>query len=162
MGAVLRTRVDGVSPSLTAATRDGVTMEVDEGAGRAGVLVAFTGRSGGVSDPPYDSLNLALTVGDRSRSVHENRRRAASAVGFEPWSLALAVQVHGADVIRVRRGQGGMLGTGDAMVEPALRTRLVKTSRTETGAPFAAVTSTRSRSPSLVAMRTPSSSIDTT
>ena len=35
-------------------------MEVDEGAHRAGVLVAFTGRLGGVGEPPYDSLNLAL------------------------------------------------------------------------------------------------------
>jgi YfiH family protein len=118
---VRATRLDGLAPSLTTTTVDGITMQVDEAARRAGVLVAFAGRTGGVSVPPYDSLNLALTLGDRSSAVHENRRRVAAALGFEPWSLALAVQVHGADVIRVRRGQGGMLGTGDALVTQSRR-----------------------------------------
>ena len=121
MGAVRRTRVDGLAPSLTTTTRDGVTMEIDEDARRAGVLVAFTGRSGGVSRPPYDALNLSLTVGDRSRAVHENRRRVAGALGFEPESLASAVQVHGADVIRVHRGRAGVMGTADGLVTQSRR-----------------------------------------
>ena len=31
---------------------------------RTGVIVAFTERTGGVSAPPFDSLNLAAHVGD--------------------------------------------------------------------------------------------------
>ena len=115
------TRLDGLAPSLTPTTRDGITMEVDEAARRAGVLVAFTGRSGGVSEPPFDSLNLALTVGDRDAAVQENRRRVAAALGFEPWALALTVQVHGSEVIRVRRGRAGLMGTADGLVTQSRR-----------------------------------------
>jgi len=98
-----------------------MTMEVDEAARGAGVLVAFTGRSGGVSEPPFDSLNLALTVGDRPSAVLENRRRVAAALGFEPWALALTVQVHGSEVIRVRRRQAGLMGTADGLVTQSRR-----------------------------------------
>jgi YfiH family protein len=121
MGAVWGRRGDELSPALTPTTRNGIAMEVDEGAARAGVLVAFTGRAGGVSDPPYDSLNLALTVGDEGSAVHENRRRAATALGFEPWALALAVQVHGSDVLPVRWRRTGLMGTGDALVTQSRR-----------------------------------------
>ncbi|MBA3303852.1 MAG: laccase domain-containing protein, partial [Acidimicrobiia bacterium] len=52
-----------------------------------GVLVAFSGRRGGRSAPPFDSLNVALSVGDEAEAVIENRRRVARAAGFEPWAL---------------------------------------------------------------------------
>jgi YfiH family protein len=90
-------------------------MEVDEDAGRAGVLVAFTGRRGGVSEPPYDTLNVAAKVGDDAGAVEENRRRVAAALGYEPPALALARQVHGADVLTVDE-QTGLVGTGDGLV----------------------------------------------
>jgi YfiH family protein len=121
METVQRRTLNGLAPSLTTTTRDGITMEVDEAARRAGVLVAFTGRSGGVSEAPYDSLNLALTVGDQTSAVQENRRRAAAALGFQPWALALTVQVHGVDVIRVRRGRAGLMGTADGLVTQSRR-----------------------------------------
>ncbi|HJU02141.1 MAG TPA: hypothetical protein VJ966_13155, partial [Actinomycetes bacterium] len=35
----------------------------------AGVVAAFTGRVGGSSAPPYDTLNLGLAVGDDLRRV---------------------------------------------------------------------------------------------
>src|SRR5215210_937780 len=121
MGPVRATRLDGLEPALTPTDRGGIAMQCDEAAGRAGVFVAFTGRSGGVSEPPFDSLNLALTVGDRDPAVHENRRLVAAALGFEPWAMALAVQVHGVDVIRVRRGRAGLLGTADGLVTQSRR-----------------------------------------
>jgi YfiH family protein len=104
-----------VRPALTATTRSGIPMEVDEDAGRAGVLVAFTGRRGGVSEPPYDTLNVAAKVGDDAGAVEENRRRVAAALGYEPPALALARQVHGADVLTVDE-QTGLVGTGDGLV----------------------------------------------
>jgi polyphenol oxidase len=121
MGHVWLMRRQVPAPTLTTTTRGGITMEVDEGAARTGVLVAFTGRGGGVSSPPYDSLNLSLTVGDGDGAVQENRRRVAAALGYEPSALALPVQVHGAEIIRVRRGQAGLLGTADGLVTQSRR-----------------------------------------
>jgi YfiH family protein len=55
-------------------------------------------RAGGVSDGPYASLNLSLTVGDERERVLENRRRLASAIASAPLDLYGARQVHGASV----------------------------------------------------------------
>ena len=38
-----------------------------------GYLVAFTTRAGGVSEPPYDSLNLTTGTGDSLERVEQNR-----------------------------------------------------------------------------------------
>ena len=45
--------------------------------------VAVTTRHGGVSQPPYDTLNLGLHVGDRPADVAVNRARAAAAFGVD-------------------------------------------------------------------------------
>ena len=78
------------------------------------VHVAFSDREGGVSDPPYHSLNLGLLVGDDEGCVWENRIRVAKAAGFDADDLALARQVHGADVVRVENP--GMVGEADVLV----------------------------------------------
>jgi YfiH family protein len=67
----------------------------------AGVVAAFTGRTGGSSAPPFATLNLGLAVGDDLRRVLANRRRVATVLGLagRPW--ALARQVHGATIVRV-------------------------------------------------------------
>ena len=89
---------------------------VDEAERASGLLVGFTDRRGGVSEPPYDSLNLAARVGDEPGAVDENRRRAARSLGFDPGSLALARQVHGSTVIEAAPGSCGVLGEGDVLV----------------------------------------------
>ena len=61
----------------------------------------FTGRAGGVSPPPFDSLNLGGKWGDDPAHVTENRRRLAEAVGGPPF---VARQVHGTAIRRVRAG----------------------------------------------------------
>lgn len=66
-----------------------------------GVEAAFTTRRGGVSEGPYRSLNLGLSTEDEPRRVRTNRRRVLDRMGFEPDQLAVAGQVHGADVLRV-------------------------------------------------------------
>jgi len=57
-----------------------------------------TTRLGGVSAPPYDSLNLGLHVNDDSSSVHENRARLIRTQGLpsQPYWLN---QVHGREVL---------------------------------------------------------------
>lgn len=64
----------------------------------AAVRALSTLRGGGVSAPPYASLNLGSHVGDLPAAVAENRRRlrAAGALPAEPLWLA---QVHGARVL---------------------------------------------------------------
>src|SRR5690242_11854346 len=56
-------------------------------------------RLGGVSDAPFDSLNVGLTVGDPVDNVVANRQRVASALGFSDDDAFTTWQVHGADVI---------------------------------------------------------------
>jgi hypothetical protein len=59
----------------------------------------FTTRAGGVSAPPYDTLNLGGKWGDAADNVAENRRRVARAAGAPVF---VATQVHGAAIARVR------------------------------------------------------------
>jgi YfiH family protein len=71
-----------------------------------------TGRSGGVSLPPYDSLNLARHVGDDPAAVQQNLDRVAASVGAHAWAALDAV--HGADVAIVTGP--GVIPNVDAMV----------------------------------------------
>lgn len=63
---------------------------------------AATGRSGGVSGPPYDSLNLAGHVGDDPVAVAENLARVGSVLA-PGTPVAVMDAVHGADVAEVAR-----------------------------------------------------------
>ena len=62
------------------------------------VCAVSTTRTGGASQPPYDSLNLASHVGDQGKAVFENRRRLLKQLNLavEPAWLE---QVHGDTVI---------------------------------------------------------------
>ncbi len=63
----------------------------------AGVKALFTTRAGGVSRPPFDSLNLGDHVRDESAAVAANRARLAAALdGARPVFLR---QVHGTRVV---------------------------------------------------------------
>lgn len=63
-----------------------------------GIVAGFSTRAGGVSTGVFDSLNLGFSSGDDRAAVEENRRRLLEAVGFTLEDLALAGQVHGAEV----------------------------------------------------------------
>ncbi|HET9677938.1 MAG TPA: laccase domain-containing protein, partial [Solirubrobacterales bacterium] len=76
--------------------RDGVRwLEADLNGARA----AFSTRLGGVSEPPFDSLNLGILTEDDPAAVQENRLRLAAALGHEPDQVAFALQVHGTRLI---------------------------------------------------------------
>lgn len=64
------------------------------------VRAMMSRRGGGVSRPPYDSLNLGLHVGDRVDDVIENRRRWTQAFGMP---LVRLTQVHGSEVLTLDR-----------------------------------------------------------
>jgi len=80
----------------------------------AGVVAAFTPRTGGVSTPPFASLNLSVSTGDAEAHVRENRRRAVASLGFSPEDMAIAGQVHGTRVQRV--DAPGFYAATDALV----------------------------------------------
>lgn len=64
----------------------------------AGVQARCSTRRGGVSQPPYDSLNLGLHVGDHVPSVERNRALLRSRLGVRP---VLLNQVHAFDVLEL-------------------------------------------------------------
>jgi polyphenol oxidase len=80
-----------------------------------GVFAAFSGRAGGVSSGPFESLNLGLRVGDDAAAVAANRAALAAACGVAATDLAWMSQVHGADVCYLDAGTAEPPGPVDAM-----------------------------------------------
>jgi YfiH family protein len=62
--------------------------------------VVFSTRVGGVSEGPYESLNLGIFTGDDPERVVENRRRLADAAVIDPERTRMAWQQHGTEVRR--------------------------------------------------------------
>ena len=60
--------------------------------------VTFTTRQGGVSEGPYESLNLGALTEDVLERVVVNRHRAAQRAGVQPERMAMGYQVHGTDL----------------------------------------------------------------
>jgi YfiH family protein len=77
------------------------------------VHAACTLRSGGLSAPPWDSLNLGLHVGDDPAAVDANRRLVATALGL-PTAPVWLEQVHGTAVADL--DAGAPAGPADAAV----------------------------------------------
>jgi YfiH family protein len=80
--------------------RDGVRwlearLEVDRGRPAA---AAFTTRLGGVSEPPFDSLNVGLLTDDPPDRVRANRRRLTASLERDERGIVFGFQVHGAVV----------------------------------------------------------------
>lgn len=82
--------------------------------GAARHSTAFTTRRGGVSAPPFDSLNTGRSTDDDPAAVAENRRRVLAALGLDRRRLATAGQVHGANVAVVE--EPGHVPRCDALV----------------------------------------------
>jgi YfiH family protein len=82
--------------------------------------VAFSTRQGGVSDAPYDSLNLGRSTRDDPENVDENRRRLCDTVVVDPEQLALQRQLHGAVVNRAEVGARSAEGDGLWTDEPGV------------------------------------------
>ncbi len=71
------------------------------------VKIAFTDRHGGVSQSPFDSLNLGLHAGDNAKDVSANRAllRKELRLPGEPFWLE---QVHGTDVINLKNADSNV------------------------------------------------------
>ena len=65
------------------------------------LIAGVTKRFGGVSEEPYDELNLALHVGDKDGHVIENRKLVAAFMGIPLEDTVWAEQTHGVHAVRV-------------------------------------------------------------
>jgi YfiH family protein len=70
-----------------------------------GARAAFSTRVGGVSEPPYESLNLGILTGDEPMAVLDNRTRLARALGLRADRVLMGLQVHGVEVLRHEAAQ---------------------------------------------------------
>jgi YfiH family protein len=77
--------------------RDGVRwLEAELG---EGARAAFSTRLGGVSEAPFDRLNLGILTDDAENAVRKNRERLAAALGLDPARVPIALQVHGGELV---------------------------------------------------------------
>jgi copper oxidase (laccase) domain-containing protein len=79
--------------------------------------VAFSTRAGGVSEGPFESLNLTYGPAwwdfrDADENVVENRTRVCQAIGADPAQLTVNIQRH---TSVVHRAQPGRREIGDAL-----------------------------------------------
>lgn len=74
-------------------------------------------RQGGVSTPPFHSLNVSYSVGDDSAAIQENRARCYAALGLAPSQVVCAGLVHGSTVALVEESPISRLPDGSGLVE---------------------------------------------
>lgn len=81
------------------------------------LVCGLTTRQGGVSESPYDSLNMGLHVRDAKKDVIRNRQLLAEEIGVPLDRWVMGEQVHG---IQVKRVEEGDLGKGTLSHESAV------------------------------------------
>lgn len=83
-------------------------LEIPGFSGVDDIICGFTKRSGGVSLPPFDALNLSFNRADSEEKVMENFRRLASAIDTTPDKIVRAYQTHGHICKRVVASDAGI------------------------------------------------------
>lgn len=79
--------------------KDGIKFFISENLPARELSHAFLTRVGGVSAPPFDSLNLDDRDADEKENVEANRARVGAALGLPPERLVTLNQVHGCSVL---------------------------------------------------------------
>lgn len=87
--------------------------ETPNWADRFPITIGDTYRHGGVSQEPYESLNLAFHVGDEPKHVRENRAIIAEYLGVEPERISCGNQVHGLKAVEITEGLVGAGAFGE-------------------------------------------------
>ncbi len=83
-------------------------------------VAGFTDRWNGVSKSPYNTLNLALHVGDKKEDVFKNRRLLAKELGVDSESFAWMNQVHSDTIVTVTKGVEVLETDGLITTQPEL------------------------------------------
>jgi len=95
------------------------------------IRIVFTNRRGGVSETPYQSLNLGFHVGDLPERVLKNRELLCLELGLDPHDITSPRQRHTANVSVLEDAAG--VGSGSSSEESefdpcdGLLTRLTRT-----------------------------------
>jgi YfiH family protein len=102
-------------------TADGVVFYASSLLSEIGVVHGFSTRLGGVSPPPFDSLNLGnpngCDVQDDWPRIHDNYRIFQRAIGCPEHARCWVHQVHGGEVAVVKSGEEFTNGVkADALV----------------------------------------------
>jgi YfiH family protein len=85
--------------------------------GDPALIHAIFTRLGGISTPPYESLNLGHSVGDDPIAVETNHARVYQALEIPRSQVVTCHLTHGDDTFVVEAADGGrVVGRGDAMV----------------------------------------------
>lgn len=87
--------------------------ETPNWADRFPITIGDTYRHGGVSQEPYESLNLAFHVGDEPKYVRENRAIIAEYLGVEPERISCGNQVHGLKAVEITEALVGAGAFGE-------------------------------------------------
>jgi len=88
--------------------------------GEPGLEHAIFTRRGGVSQPPFDTLNMGHTVGDDLEAVRVNHQRALALLGWRQEDVTTCHLVHGARAALVGPGeQGRVYSETDALLSAA-------------------------------------------
>jgi YfiH family protein len=106
-----RPLLEHVNPGVMHAA-DGGAVYIAPNPEPEGAKVWFFTRLGGVSEEPYDSLNVSKMVGDKAAAVEENRSIIREAMGGR--SSAWVRQVHADGVVRV--SEPGFAGEADSLL----------------------------------------------
>jgi len=84
-----------------------------------GARAVFSTRQGGVSEGPYESLNLGLLTDDEPDRVRENRARLAREARVDAERVVMGWQVHGTDMQEWDGPQDGELPRVDGHLTAA-------------------------------------------
>ena len=87
--------------------------ETPNWADRFPITIGDTYCHGGVSQEPYESLNLAFHVGDEPKYVRENRAIIAEYLGVEPERISCGNQVHGLNAVEITENLVGAGAFGE-------------------------------------------------
>ena len=75
--------------------KDGIVYFEFEHFNKTGLVAhCFSTRIGGVSQTPYDSMNLAYHMGDNADTVKKNYQLISEAVGFDSEKIIMTDQIH--------------------------------------------------------------------
>ncbi|KMO87833.1 hypothetical protein AB840_00100 [Megasphaera cerevisiae DSM 20462] len=89
-------------------TKNGITFATFDILNKTGtVTAAVSARTGGISRPPFDSLNMSFSSGDVPEHIRENRKRCLEALGIDPVRIISCNQVHGIHIEAVGKDDCG-------------------------------------------------------
>ncbi len=103
--------------SFTSSAKNGLKLFVPDSLSNEEATVVFTTRVGGVSEKPFDSLNLALHTEDEMAAVLKNRALVSDGLGADIDNLTFTQQVHGNKVVWISKD---MVGAGARSFDTAV------------------------------------------